>query len=522
MTPHCEIDLHFLVPPEAITALAAELTRGATGGERDSVAELHLDTSGRHLARAGLAWCLRREGRRWIQCASRRGDHAHERLVHEAIRPDATWDAEAHAGTTLAAPLHAALKAAAHDGEAVAVVWRAELRRTLRRVRGRAAVVDLRFDDGRLRADATSLRVRTLCFSLVSGPAAALAALAERWRKRFGLVLDAGGRRERGDLLGRGIGVLPLRKAAAPVYDPGASALAAFGAVLDECLDQINRNAAGLGEGATAQRVEHVHQLRVGIRRLRSALRCFDGWVPAPPAALVEPLRALFAQLGQAREQDVMDSGVATELLAAGAPPLALPAATDVVDPTTLVRAPAAQQRFVAWIAWRLALLDPAPAVAPVDLAPDTSADAAAEAATVAEDLPVDLVSAAGRRLLKWHRRIAADGKAFDTLDEPALHALRKRIKRQRYAVEFLAPLLRRRAVARYLDALARLQDQMGRLNDLFVARARYQTVLDAHPTAWFALGWISARIVEVRAGTLPELRRLAGTPLPKGWRSSA
>lgn len=31
--------------------------------------------------------------------------------------------------------------------------------------------------------------------------------------------------------------------------------------------------------------------------------------------------------------------------------------------------------------------------------------------------------------------RIVADWKAFDTLDEAGLHALRKRIKRQRYAV---------------------------------------------------------------------------------------
>ncbi|NJL28491.1 MAG: CHAD domain-containing protein, partial [Thermoanaerobaculia bacterium] len=37
----------------------------------------------------------------------------------------------------------------------------------------------------------------------------------------------------------------------------------------------------------------HVHQLRVGIRRLRSALRSFQGWAPAPPAELVGKLRGL-------------------------------------------------------------------------------------------------------------------------------------------------------------------------------------------------------------------------------------
>lgn len=48
-----------------------------------------------------------------------------------------------------------------------------------------------------------------------------------------------------------------------------------------------------------------------------------------------------------------------------------------------------------------------------------------------------------------------ADWHSFDDLDEPGLHALRKRIERQRDAVECFAPLLRRRRRERYLAALA-------------------------------------------------------------------
>jgi triphosphatase len=114
------------------------------------------------------------------------------------------------------------------------------------------------------------------------------------------------------------------------------------------------------------------------------------------------------------------------------------------------------------------------------------------------------------RRLRRWHRRITADWKAFDNLDEASLHSLRKRIKRQRYAVEFFAPMLRGKKVKQYLRPLESIQDRMGELNDLFVARERYQSLVASDPAAWFAVGWLAAHIADMRARAKPELRRLA------------
>lgn len=121
----------------------------------------------------------------------------------------------------------------------------------------------------------------------------------------------------------------------------------------------------------------------------------------------------------------------------------------------------------------------------------------------------------AQRRLGGWHRQIVAAWEAFDQLDEEGLHSLRKRIKRQRYAVEFFAPVLRRRDVDRYLKTLTSIQDRMGELNDLFVARTRYQALIATDPAAWFALGWLAARVVEVRTQARPELKLLAKAEPP-------
>ncbi len=55
----------------------------------------------------------------------------------------------------------------------------------------------------------------------------------------------------------------------------------------------------------------------------------------------------------------------------------------------------------------------------------------------------------------------------------------------------------------------------MGALNHLFVARARYQALGTPDPAAWFAFGWLAARIAQLRALAKPELERPAKADPP-------
>jgi inorganic triphosphatase YgiF len=559
-----EIELKFLVPRHAREALAAEMARASATLERRSLAAIYLDTPDRRLAREGIAWRLRREGRRWVQTLKAAGPNALERFEHEVLRPGAIPDASLHAGTGVGDRLMSLLRKAESAGKVAGVRYRTEVRRTLRRVRTRGAVVEVAFDEGRIlagggpasasgaQAPPRPLRICEIEFELVSGSPRAMLALAERWRKRFGLILDPRSKAERGDRLAEGSPFPSLRKGLAPDYPRDETAIEAFGSVLDECLAQVLRNAIGLIDGDPAMRVDHVHQLRVGIRRLRSGLRSFRGWVPAPPQPLVDGLRELFATLGMSRDADVLDSGVARSLSEAGAPPLVARPAGAGPDPREALRSATVQQLLLAWLDWRVGLVDDALAQAR-QAAPAQVVDSGLEAgvgadagvgvgvgvgATLADvgaapidagagmargagqvlacgSDPADFHRLAERRLRRWHRRLAADAKAFDTLDDTALHSLRKRIKRQRYAVEFFAPVLRHAMLARYLKRLTAVQDRMGELNDLFVARARYQALVAQDPAAWFALGWLAARIAEVKALAEPTLRRLARTDPP-------
>ncbi|MDP1013842.1 CHAD domain-containing protein, partial [Klebsiella pneumoniae] len=78
----------------------------------------------------------------------------------------------------------------------------------------------------------------------------------------------------------------------------------------------------------------------------------------------------------------------------------------------------------------------------------------------------------ARQRLRRWHKGLVASCRAFDELDDEALHDLRKRVKRQRYVFECFAPLLPAKPAARHLQALAAAQEQLGEINDLSVARS--------------------------------------------------
>src|SRR5690606_17259578 len=295
-----EIELKFQVPAEQAARLAAEMARGSApgGSARRTLVAAYMDSADRRLASAGIAWRLRREGRRWVQALKKGGANPLERFEHEVIRPGPTPDASMHAGTAVGDELLAILEQARADGNEVGVRFRTEVRRTLRRIRTRGAIVELAFDEGRIVAGEHTARIRELEFELVSGDVGAMIGLAARWCGRFGLAYDPRSKAERGDALVDGRPLAPVRKARRPAYPVDATPTEALGAVLDECLAHIGYNVVGLLEGEADNRIDHVHQARVGIRRLRSALRCFADWTPAPSQALVDGLRTLFATLG--------------------------------------------------------------------------------------------------------------------------------------------------------------------------------------------------------------------------------
>jgi CHAD domain-containing protein len=81
----------------------------------------------------------------------------------------------------------------------------------------------------------------------------------------------------------------------------GMTIEAGFQAILGSCITQIQDNAIGVVQGADS---ESIHQMRVGVRQLCSALGLFARWIPCPPT-LQQELGWLASELGAARDADV-------------------------------------------------------------------------------------------------------------------------------------------------------------------------------------------------------------------------
>lgn len=242
---------------------------------------------------------------------------------------------------------------------------------------------------------------------------------------------------------------LPVPPALMPGQTPDdalAALLAALGAT-------IRHHAAAVGDGTAT---EPVHQMRVAVRRLRSAFGLFRRAAAGPELAEADAgLRALMRVLGPARDWDVFlgETGAALAAL--------FPGDARIAD----LRAAASAARGAAYAALADTLAGPDFRALGIRLA----WLAVARDWQTPDDAP-DLRSLAARMLNRRWARMARTGADIADLPAPALHALRLHGKRMRYAVEFFRPLFPGHGAARWVRRLAALQERLGVLNDADVA----------------------------------------------------
>lgn len=566
-----ELKLH--VPKAGRAGVEKELLRGRV--TRVHLQAFYFDTPERDLVKAKIALRLRREGQQWVQTLKMPGEHSLSRIEINHDRPSADLDLSVYDQEPFAAVL-------AKHASTLAICYETDVHRVLRQARTALGQVEIAFDTGLLRAGSLELPISEIEFELKRGQLAAVFALGKKWQQAHGLILDARSKSERGDrlaLLNAELKTIneqkserqePSRRRAIAQFwaartaenislHPKIHAQAALAAVSAECLDQIIRNAAVLAEVDTADiyqagGAEHVHQLRVGIRRLRSAWSFFNGIAVLPSDELRSEIKLHFAKLGGTRDDDVLKETLLPVLSAAGQPPLVLddgqtPAVTENV---TLSRA------FQSWLLDMLAwTVLPVPPVAPpviiataplevdtpvtqeqsppieslghvaaqaavqisAQLAPQIAAPlashTAAEAVTVVSvkiQKPLALKDALVKKLKKWHRRLLQDGLQFDQLDIEPRHELRKLGKKLRYALQFTESLLPATRLKAYRKQLAAVQDILGEMNDLAVARDRFIGLRDTQPSAWFACGWITSRLDTLTQEACAAFKQLSRT----------
>jgi CHAD domain-containing protein len=235
--------------------------------------------------------------------------------------------------------------------------------------------------------------------------------------------------------------------ARAPLLDGRLGAGEALRVMLFEALAHIGANVPVVVD---AQNGEGLHQLRVALRRLRTALKLSE----APAfAALDARAKAILTTIGTARDLDVFVS----ELFQPAVNELGPRRGFDIL---------AARAERLRRSAWHAALAEIS---APAFRAFEDDVAAAAHAVSWADDATIAAV--APHLLDRALKRAKRRGRHFKRLDPPSRHRLRIALKKLRYGAEFLAPLYPDKSVRHWLKPLKELQDLLGHLNDVAQVR---------------------------------------------------
>ena len=217
--------------------------------------------------------------------------------------------------------------------------------------------------------------------------------------------------------------------------------------ILFEALAQVTANVPVVLE---AHASEGLHQLRVGLRRLRTALTLTN----TPVLGELNARAKLFINLvGPARDLDVF----LEELFHPAVTELGSRLGFDILAARAMHARDAAWQTAVAQIA----------SVEFHQFGDDIATAARSalwpEATTAGVMAPVLLAAA----LKRANKR----GRHFRMLTAPDRHHLRIALKKLRYSAEFFAALYPKAAVKDWLEPLKELQDMLGHLNDVAQVR---------------------------------------------------
>jgi inorganic triphosphatase YgiF len=322
-------------------------------------------------------------------------------------------------------------------------------------------VVEVALDRGAVSAGGYGAPICELELELKSGPPALLFELAQSLSAHSALQLSFLSKADRGYALVDGTTLEPI-KALKPGLDPDATSEQAFRALAAASLAQITGNARVL---RAARRPEAVHQLRVGLRRLRTVIGLFKPMLADDKReAIKAELRWIAGELDEARNLDVLITGAfrpAAErrkdqagVAAFGACLLAAQTrAYDAVE--AAVRSPRFHRLALDLVAW-------------IETGGWTSD--ADDVRTALRRRPAHALAA--EVLAKHHRKLVRGGRKLAELGPEQRHRLRIAAKKLRYAGDFFASLYRGEAARRlagFTRTLSALQDGLGELNDIAV-----------------------------------------------------
>ena len=441
----------------AIAAACADkpLTRKLTS--------IYYDTPDLQLLDAGISLRVRRMGGGWFQAVKAAGSSLaglHQRMEWEDIIANGQPDF-----TRILDPDLIKLFADQQLRDALRPIFRTEVQRTEWQLAFDNDKIELALDLGQLVAGSKREPISEIELELKGGNAGRLFDLALELQRDIPLTLENVSKAQRGYAHYRP--QLPaIFKARLPALKRDADAAAAFKLIAWECINHLQGNQDMVLHG---QDEEGVHQMRVALRRLRSAFAVFRSLLGRENSTvLLDELGWITEVLGKARDLDVFITQTLPPLLTqfelhAGLLKLRGKALSARHKAYAEVRDALDSQRFhgllltlAAWLEnerWR----------------DGTETDSG-------------VIHIAHAILSKRHKQLRQHGKRLGQMHPEERHQTRIAAKKLRYAAEFFASLHPSGKSHAFIHKLAQVQDRLGVLNDIAVTEKLLQQLLGTRP----------------------------------------
>jgi triphosphatase len=467
-----EVEVKLQLPSASAARLRkVPLLRDADGAtHKQNQISVYFDTEKLKLRKHGLTLRVRQVGKRYIQTIKSDNGGLFERGEWEAEvgsdRPDLTRGDTSALNALGIKKLRKELRP----------VFETRVERTTYPFACEDYEIELTIDRGEIDAGDHSLPLCEAEFELKRGDRARLFEFASSFARATAAELAVKSKSQRGYELLLGDAATAARGDAVNIA-PGTPIKTAFQLIGFDCLRQIIGNKPAVLAGDA----EGIHQMRVGLRRLRAGISLFSDIVAdAKTKHIKAELKWFTNELGPAREFEVFLTRVVAPLGKRHARLAGMRSLShDLAD-----QREAAIARGVAAISsprFRELTLDCAAWLEVGDWLepPDEALRARCE----------EPIEAMARMQLKKHwKKIRKRGRELANLDPHERHKLRIRIKKLRYATEFYKAVFQgkkqHKCRAAFLSALKDLQDCFGELNDIFVHEKLTAGIVEAPDAA--------------------------------------
>jgi inorganic triphosphatase YgiF len=468
-----EIELKLECEPEALDRVsrAPVLTRLKRGrASEKTLRSVYFDTEDFSLMKSGLALRVREAGGKRIQTLKTESDGNGLASDRGEWEVQLGGDEEGPDLNRLPANLKARIRKAA-NGAPISPRLISDIHRTARQLMTPDGdEIELAIDRGVLRANGREARVSEVELELKRGDPSSLYRLALELADLVPLRVGLRSKAERGVSLAGNERPGAIR-AEAISFDRSVDVEDAYAMILRQCLTHLLLNEAVAIEYSST---EALHQMRVALRRMRSAFAAFRKVMKDETAEhLSRDAKWLATAIGRARDFDVFITTILAPLEKEE------PGNKELVA----LREAAEKQRKRAWSGARAALRSARMSSFVLRLAlyvdergwRDDDGDASRFEAPLSEFAP--------KALDKYLKEATKLGRRIDELSVDERHELRKRLKKLRYTLSFFASLYRRPDTRNYLHALSELQDVFGALNDFESARKLTEELTSLQPS---------------------------------------